>query len=90
MAGKSVGHGHSFGSTLVDSGTTFLYLPPKVYAAVRDHFLSHCPWGTCKERTVKGHYSDDYCYRMSLAELDQVRECAPDRLHMICGRASTR
>ena len=58
------------GITIVDTGTTFMYLPPAVYARVRDHWIAHCPWGTCSTRTVHGDYPDDYCYAATAAEID--------------------
>ena len=56
-------------STIVDSGTTFTYLPPAPYYKARDRWRSVCPWGACSERVVKGQYPDDYCYRMGHQEL---------------------
>ena len=56
--------------------------PPDAYRPVRDHFRSHCPWGTCGARAAKGEYPDDYCYTMSAAEVDQL---TPMTLHMANG-----
>ena len=61
--------GVHIGSAIVDSGTSFTYLPPSTYAAVRDLWRSHCPWGNCRTRDVAGQYPDDYCYRMDAATL---------------------
>ena len=61
----------TFHPTIVDSGTTFMYLPPDAYRKVRDHWRSVCPWGPCGSRVAKGEYPDDYCYTMSEAELDK-------------------
>ena len=58
-----------YAGTIVDSGTTFTYLPPGPYAKARDRWRTVCPWGNCKDREVKGQYNDDYCYRMSHEEL---------------------
>ena len=69
--GKPAGYGAStYSGTIVDSGTTFTYLPPGPYAKARDRWRSVCPWGSCNSRSVKGQYPDDYCYRMTRAELD--------------------
>ena len=70
--GVSVGVSPSaYMATIVDSGTTFMYLPPAAYKPVRDRFRSKCPWGTCTARAAKGEYPDDYCYTMTLSELDR-------------------
>ena len=67
---KSVGApAFSYRGTIVDSGTTFTYLPPTAYFAARDHFRTHCPWGACATRFAKGEYPDDYCYSMKYEEL---------------------
>lgn len=46
VAGDSVGGGSSqYHEAIVDSGTTFTYLPPTAYSRARDHFRNHCaPW----------------------------------------------
>ena len=73
---RSVGCAASrYVSTIVDSGTTFMYLPPDAYRPIRDHFRLHCPWGACTSRTAKGEYPDDYCYSMSLSE-HSISACA--------------
>ena len=67
--------GDPIGTVIVDSGTSFMYLPPSAYAAVRDHWRSHCPWGDCRARDAAGQYPDDYCYRMdqpTLARFDEL------------------
>ena len=70
VAGASVGSASSvYSSTIVDSGTTFTYLPPAPYYKARDRWRNVCPWGSCATRTVKGQYPDDYCYKMSVEEL---------------------
>eukprot|EP00325_Prymnesiales_sp_UTEX-LB-985_P004441 CAMPEP_0174694746 /NCGR_PEP_ID=MMETSP1094-20130205/1276_1 /TAXON_ID=156173 /ORGANISM="Chrysochromulina brevifilum, Strain UTEX LB 985" /LENGTH=405 /DNA_ID=CAMNT_0015891069 /DNA_START=29 /DNA_END=1250 /DNA_ORIENTATION=- len=71
-----------YSRTIVDSGTTFMYLPPEAYRPVRDHFRNHCPWGTCSQRVAKGEYPDDYCFAMSIAEVDQL---TPMTLHFSNG-----
>mmetsp|Transcript_9703 Transcript_9703/g.21295 ORF Transcript_9703/g.21295 Transcript_9703/m.21295 type:complete len:482 (-) Transcript_9703:465-1910(-) len=72
IAGKSVGApSSSYSSTIIDSGTTFMYLPPAAYRAVRDHWRNTCPWGSCASRTAKGEYPDDYCYTMNHNELER-------------------
>ena len=77
---RSVGCAASrYVSTIVDSGTTFMYLPPDAYRPIRDHFRLHCPWGACTARTAKGEYPDDYCYSMSLSEVDKLERFS---LHM--------
>jgi len=85
IADRSVGCSSSrYSSTIVDSGTTFMYLPPDAYRPVRDHFRTHCPWGTCGTRNAKGEYPDDYCYTMSPTEVDQL---TPMSLHFANGVA---
>ena len=70
VAGTSVGQPASiYAATIVDSGTTFTYLPPGAYYKARDRWRTVCPWGSCSSRGVKGQYPDDYCYRMSHDEL---------------------
>jgi len=70
IKGSSLGVDRSrYRSTIVDSGTTFMYLPPDAYRKVRDHWRGVCPWGSCSSRVAKGEYPDDYCYSMSEAEL---------------------
>ena len=61
--------GGQIGSAIIDSGTSFMYLPPSVYAAVRDLWRSNCPWGECRTREAAGQYPDDYCYRINAAVL---------------------
>ena len=57
IAGASIGVPHiRYYRTIVDSGTTFMYLPPDAYSAVKGHFRSHCPWGSCSSRSTKGEY----------------------------------
>lgn len=63
----------TYSSTIVDTGTTFTYLPPYAYRAVRDYWQQHCPWGACSSRTARGEYPDDYCYTMSASELKQFK-----------------
>jgi len=71
IEGRAVASGSSlFAGTIVDSGTTFTYLPPSAYTQARDQWRTRCPWGTCSSRTTKGQYPDDYCYTMSRKELD--------------------
>ena len=83
--GVSVGERElTYRNTIIDSGTTFMYLPPNVYRKVRDQWRQHCPWGDCESRSVKGEYPDDYCYTMSEAELDSF---VPSSLHFKNGVA---
>jgi len=70
VGGHTVGSPSDFSHSIVDSGTTFIYLPPTPYAAVRRLFQQSCPWPAgCASRSVKGHYPDDYCYTMEEADL---------------------
>lgn len=62
---------HTFGSTIVDSGTSFMYLPPAPYQAVVNHWRNHCPWGSCSLHYAPGDYSDDYCYSIDRTTLLQ-------------------
>ncbi|KAL1522784.1 hypothetical protein AB1Y20_017756 [Prymnesium parvum] len=75
---------NTYRNTIIDSGTTFMYLPPGAYVVVRDHFRTVCPWGSCGTRSEKGEYPDDYCYRASLAEVDQM---TPFSMHFSNGVA---
>ena len=68
----------SYRTTIFDTGTTFMYLPPAAYAAVRAHWQSHCPWGACTARAAHGEYPDDYCYTMSHEEMLRF---SPHSLH---------
>ena len=45
---------------------------------MRDKWRRECPWGACGSRVATGDYPDDYCYTMSLAEVDQL---TPMTLH---------
>ena len=63
--------GGQIGSAIVDSGTSFMYLPPSAYAAVRDLWRSTCPWGECRTREEAGQYNDDYCYRTNAVEISR-------------------
>ena len=72
VAGESAGSSSGvYSATIVDSGTTFTYLPPGPYYKARDRWRNVCPWGSCSSRSVKGQYPDDYCYRMSHDELEK-------------------
>ncbi|KAL3920149.1 MAG: hypothetical protein SGPRY_005359 [Prymnesium sp.] len=73
---------NSYRTTIIDSGTTFMYLPPAAYNTVRDHFRSVCPWGGCASRVAKGEYPDDYCYTMSPEEVNQL---TPFSMHFANG-----
>jgi len=69
--GASVGEREQvYHTCIIDSGTTFMYLPPGPYKKVSDHWRQVCPWGACSSRAAKGEYPDDYCYTMSQADLD--------------------
>lgn len=61
-------------STIIDTGTTFLYLPPDAYRRLRASFTSGCPWGACAARKHKTRYNDEFCYAMSPAERDKFAE----------------
>lgn len=75
--GVSVGERElSYRSTILDSGTTFMYLPPAPYHSVRDQWRGHCPWGDCGSRSIKGEYPDDYCYAMNESELEGFAHCS--------------
>ena len=63
--------GGLIGSAIVDSGTSFMYLPPSAYAAMRDLWRSKCPWGECRTREEAGQYPDDYCYRTNADEVSR-------------------
>ena len=69
--GRSLGApAHAYSGTIVDSGTTFTYLPPQAYNTARDKWRGSCPWaGGCHARETKGPYPDDYCYAMERSEL---------------------
>lgn len=68
--GNSIGTPRqSYHSTIVDTGTTFMYLPTAAYNRVRDHWRGNCPWGNCADRVAAGEYPDDYCYTMSHDEM---------------------
>lgn len=68
--GTSIGTpSSSYRTTIVDTGTTFMYLPTSAYSTVRDHWRTHCPWGNCADRAASGEYPDDYCYTMSATEM---------------------
>mmetsp|Transcript_16952 Transcript_16952/g.50123 ORF Transcript_16952/g.50123 Transcript_16952/m.50123 type:complete len:527 (-) Transcript_16952:84-1664(-) len=83
VSGASIGEPSSvYRSTIIDSGTTFMYLPPGPYRKVRDQWRNHCPWGACASRVAKGEYPDDYCYTMST---DELRRFAPHSLHFANG-----
>ena len=60
IKGSSIGVDRSrYRSTIVDSGTTFMYLPPDAYRKVRDHWGVVCPWGSCSSRAANGEDADD-------------------------------
>ena len=73
IAGHSIalGQGH-YGTTIVDSGTTFMYLPPSIYNSVLREWQTHCPWGACGTRSARGEYPDDYCYTASEEEVTTI------------------
>lgn len=68
--------GSSYRTTIIDTGTTFMYLPTAAYNRVRDRWRNTCPWGACSARVARGEYPDDYCYTMTEAEM---RTFAPHR-----------
>ena len=67
-----------FASTIIDTGTTFLYLPPDAYKPLQAYFTSSCPWGACAARKHKTRFNDEFCYALSEGELAQF---APLSLH---------
>ena len=72
IGGASVGASSSrYRATIVDSGTSFMYLPPDAYRPVRDKWRRECPWGACSSRVATGDYPDDFCYTMSAEEMGQ-------------------
>merc|ERR1719375_1029023 len=42
VAGRAVGQARDFGKTIVDSGTTYTYLPPVLYKALRAAVVEAC------------------------------------------------
>ena len=55
IKGVSVGERElSFRNCIIDSGTTFMYLPPTAYKKVSGHWREQCPWGACSERAAAG------------------------------------
>ena len=70
IANRTVGGTPSqYTHTKIDTGTTFLYLPPRAYRALRASFASRCPWGACETRNERSVSDDDICYRMSSEEV---------------------
>lgn len=55
-------------ATIIDTGTTFLYLPPDAYRRLKEYFTSHCPWGACASRKYRTRYNDEFCYSMRESE----------------------
>ncbi|KAL3915331.1 MAG: hypothetical protein SGPRY_007267 [Prymnesium sp.] len=79
VAGRSIASGAPhYGETIIDSGTTFIYLPPSIYRVVKVEWQRHCPWGACASRTAAGDFENDYCYSASEYE---VRRFAQLSLH---------
>ena len=73
------GSSSQYRGTIVDSGTTFTYLPPSAYAKAKERWRSPpggCPWGECSKRAAKGEYPDDYCYTMTEEEMAKFAEYA--------------
>ena len=73
------GSSSQYRGTIVDSGTTFTYLPPSAYAKAKERWRSPpggCPWGECSKRAAKGEYPDDYCYTMTEEEMAKFAENA--------------
>merc|ERR1740117_2062096 len=62
------GTSRDYRSTIVDSGTSFTYLPANTYNSVRDYFIGANPSGT----KVKGESSDDYCFRRPWSEIAKL------------------
>ena len=59
---------NDFRSTIVDSGTSFTYLPPKAYKAVKDYYTTANPASTMEP----GEYSDDFCFRRPYSEIAKL------------------
>jgi hypothetical protein len=60
-----------FASTIIDTGTTFLYLPPDAYKPLQTYFTTSCSWGLCATRKHKTRFNDEYCYSLTEIELGQ-------------------
>ncbi|CEL95593.1 unnamed protein product [Vitrella brassicaformis CCMP3155] len=58
IEGKSLGGRSAWGSVIVDSGTTFTYVPPEIWKGISETFESFCKDPEhCKG--VRTHHSDD-------------------------------
>lgn len=83
--GVGIGESSStYRTTIIDSGTTFMYLPTGAYHKVLAKWQSSCPWGACSARVVKGPYPDDYCYT---ATADEIERFGRSSLHFANGVA---
>jgi hypothetical protein len=67
-----------YSATIIDTGTTFLYLPPDAYKRLSGYFTTSCPWGACRSRTYRTRYSDEFCYTM---RADETAQFEPLSLH---------
>ena len=57
----------------IDTGTTFMYVPPLMYNALKSRFRTNCgPWpmGTCHAHAIQGDYPDDVCYQANRTEME--------------------
>lgn len=61
----------AYSATIIDTGTTFLYLPPAAHRQLKAHFTGKCPWGPCASRKYRTRYDDEFCYSMGGSEPDQ-------------------
>jgi len=57
-----------YAATIIDTGTTFLYLPPDAYRRLKEYFTTRCPWGACVSRKYRTRYNDEFCYSMRQSE----------------------
>jgi len=75
VSGQSLdGNPADFGTTIVDSGTTLIILPPKLYSAFVANLYESCSTshlvGICQNVTNNKTLFDGACYSMSQSELD--------------------
>ena len=83
--GKSVGlPAYTYANAIIDSGTTFCYLPSGAYQKVAMEWRTKCPWGDCRQKSAPGEYPDDYCYK---TDWDTVSNFAQMSLHFSNGVA---
>lgn len=94
VAGRSIASGAPhYGETIIDSGTTFIYLPPSIYRVVKVEWQRHCPWGACESRSAAGDFENDYCYSASEYEVRgcfHVRYSLAEVMYCPCAGAKVR